>query len=308
MKIIVTGANGFIGSGLLKELDAQRCEIYAVLRSPSSDTRYISGLKNLHILYCKMDQYEMLPELVKERDFDAFYHLAWEGTLGADRADYDMQLKNVMNTLAAAKAAVALHCKKFICTGTVTEFVAKQSVEKDYTSQNMVYAICKNVAHELANVYCKSNNMEMIWAIMSNTFGTGKSIGNIMSYLISNMIAGKEVAFSSAQQPYDCIYLEDAVHALYLLAKCKTNHNTYFIGSGTPRILKDYLVSAGNIVAPGKDIGIGKRPDDNIEYNWEWFDTSALKEDTGFTTRYTFEEGIRITSDWCKENAVSNSK
>lgn len=308
MKIIVTGANGFIGSGLLKELEKQKCEIYAVLRSSSSDTKYISQINNIHYIYCDMNAYSSLHEKTTERHFDAFYHLAWEGTLGIDRADYNMQLKNVANTIAAAKAAVELQCKKFICTGTITEFVAKQSVEKDYTSQNMVYAICKNVAHELTNVYCKSNNIQVVWAIMSNTFGKGKSIGNIMSYLINNLLEGNEVAFSSARQPYDCIYLEDAVHALYLLAKCKTNHNTYFIGSGKPRILADYLIPAGEIVAPGADIGIGKRADDNIEYNWDWFDTSCLKDDTGFEANTPFEEGIRMTAEWYKENMKISTK
>lgn len=305
MKIIVTGPNGFMGSGLLKELDAQGCEIYAVLRSPESDMSHISYIENLKIIYCKMEEYHTLLQKTKERGFDAFYHLAWEGTLGANRADYNMQLKNVAYAIEAAKAAAALQCKKFICTGTITEFVAEQSVEKDYTSQNMVYAICKNMAHQLVNVYCKTNGMEMIWARMSNTFGTGKSIGNIMSYLIRNVIDGKEVTFSSARQPYDCIYLEDAVHALYLLAKCKTNHNTYFVGSGKPRILKEYLTTAGEIIAPGYDIGIGKRPDDNVEYQWEWFDTTALHEDTGFEPSYTFEEGVRKTADWYRENTVS---
>ena len=54
-------------------------------------------------------------DALKRRGFDAFYHLAWEGTLGANRADYNMQLKNVAYAIEAAKAAAALQCKKFIC-------------------------------------------------------------------------------------------------------------------------------------------------------------------------------------------------
>ena len=302
MRVIVTGANGFIGSGLLHELETQGCEIVAVLRSNQSDTKYISGIHNLKIVYCDMDHYDQLPQIIGEKGFDVFYHLAWEGTLGADRADYQLQMKNVLNALEAAKAAIELQCKKLICTGTVTEFVARCAVEKNYTSQNMIYALCKNFAHSLLNVFCESNGIEFVWAILSNTFGKGKSIGNIISYLISNMTAGKEVAFSSALQPYDCMYLEDTVHALYLLAERETKHNTYFIGSGNPRILKDYLTSAADIVAPGAEVGIGKRPDDNIEYQWEWFDTLPLNEDTGFKCCYTFEEGVRKTVEWYRKN------
>ncbi len=298
MKVIVTGANGFIGSGLLNELVQNGCEVYAVLRSPSSDTQYISSTNNVHWVYCDMHDYDSLVSKLPHQKYHAFYHLAWEGTLGSQRADYDIQLNNCCNTLAAAKAALSLGCEKFICTGTITEFVAKQSVEKNYTSQNMVYAVSKLYTHNLLNIFCKTHGLTLVWAILSNTFGCGKPIGNIISYLIGNLIEEKELAFSSAEQPYDCVYLEDTVRALYLLAKCENKHDIYFIGSGKPRILKEYLLSAGNLIAPGKDIGIGRRADDNVEYQYVWFDTEALKQDTGFECSHTFEEGVALTADW----------
>ena len=300
-RVIVTGANGFMGSGLLHELAATGCEIYAVLRSPKSDVSYISDIEGLHFVYCEMNHYELLQNMLPEGGFDAFYHLAWEGTLGDDRANCYMHLDNCRNTLTAAMVTKKLRCKKFICTGTITEFVARESLEKDYSSQNMIYAISKHYTHVMLNVFCKMNDIQYVWAIMSNTFGIGKPIGNIMSYLINTLLDGKETAFSSAEQPYDCIFLEDAVRGLRLLGECDNHHHTYFIGSGQPRILKEYLLAAGQIVAPNQDIGIGKRPEDNLVYEREWFDTSALREDTQFMPKYTFEEAIKITAEWLKQ-------
>ena len=93
---IVTGANGFIGSALIHTLEANGIAVTAVVRNQQSDLSRIMDIRGLNIVYCAMDELNRLPGLIDKRA-DVFYHLAWEGSTGLERANYQMQLKNATN-------------------------------------------------------------------------------------------------------------------------------------------------------------------------------------------------------------------
>ncbi len=94
----------------------------------------------------------------------------------------------------------------------------------------------------------------------SNVYGPRNKTGNLVSYTIGELLAGREATFGPALQPYDFIFIDDLIEAVYRLAFRKTQKNTYFIGSGKPRILKDYLSEIGVICNKAGLIKIGVRP------------------------------------------------
>jgi nucleoside-diphosphate-sugar epimerase len=140
-----------------------------------------------------------------------------------------------------------------------------------------------------------------VWARLSNLYGCNNSTGNIISYALGELQQGKRPAFSKAEQPYDLMYVKDTARALYLLGEEDTKKNCYFVGSGHPRILKEYLLALRDIFGGEADIGLGEKPEDGLQYYKEWFETTALQKDTGFKAAYTFEEGIKETIDGNKQ-------
>lgn len=87
------------------------------------------------------------------------------------------------------------------------------------------------------------------------------------------------------------------INAVYRLGENETGADNYFIGSGSPKILKDYLYQIGTICGKSELIKIGLRPDDGIKYSAEMFDNSKLISDIGEYVSVTFEEGIKRTLD-----------
>ena len=75
-KAIVTGANGFIGSWLIKELVKNDVEVIAVVRNEKSNIESIANIEGLRIVYCDLNEIQTLPEKIADRDIDVFYHLA----------------------------------------------------------------------------------------------------------------------------------------------------------------------------------------------------------------------------------------
>ena len=93
MKAVVTGANGFVGAAVCKQLQQAGYEVLAVVRSENSDTSRLSSCSTLRYIFCDMNNYVSLPEKIPDRDISIFFHFAWDGVAGTSRFDDTQQLK-----------------------------------------------------------------------------------------------------------------------------------------------------------------------------------------------------------------------
>lgn len=299
---LVTGANGFIGSWLCKELSEKGVSVTAIVRNQDSDVSEISKLKNLKVIYCELKDIMSLPEKVEDEKFDVFFHLAWDGAGGKGRADYSLQLNNVQYSLDCAVVAKQLGCNKFLTSGTITEKIAENILGIDFKADNVMYGIAKHTTHCMLDVLCAKIELDYVWMRFSNIYGPRSINGNIVGYTIAEFIRGNIPSFSKAEQPYDLLYVEDLVKAIYLIGKSEHTKNCYYIGSGKSAILKDYLIDIKRIYGKGCNLKLGARPDDGLKYYEEWFNTDDLVNDVGFKCTYSFEEGILKTIKWIEEN------
>ena len=94
-KVIVTGANGFVGTALCKELANQGISIIAIIRDETENVTNIENLPGLTIVYCDLSEFKTLPDKIKDRGFDALFHLAWVGSAGPLRGNVDVQMNNI---------------------------------------------------------------------------------------------------------------------------------------------------------------------------------------------------------------------
>lgn len=298
-KVIVTGANGFIGSWLINKLVQNNVEVYAIVKDSMEDITRIKSLPNCHIVYCELNEIETLVSKISDTP-DTFFHLAWAGAGGAARSDYALQLLNAKYSCDAAQTAKMMGCEKFLCAGTITEKIAENILNIDVKAENMIYALQKHNTHCMLDILCKKINLNYVWMRFSNIYGPYNTSGNIVSYMLGELIQGRRPSFSKGEQPYDLMYIEDLVTAIYLLGEKETTKTSYFLGSGTPRLLKDYLIEIKDIYGNGAEIGLGERPEDGLQYYYEWFDILDLKNDTGFSPEYKFQEAVKKTVNWIK--------
>ena len=296
-KAVVTGANGFVGIWLIRELLKNDYIVYAIIKDENENISAIKDLENVHIIYCELSNVKQLVELIPEENVDTFFHLAWVGSGGPLRADYNVQLHNALYSCDAAFVAKQLQCEKILCAGTVTENIVDNTLQQENVSQNMMYGIAKKTTHLMLNAYCKTIGLDLVWMQFSNVYGPNNMSGNLLSYALSEISENRVPEFSKGTQPYDFIYVEDLVRAVVLLATKSLSKGTYFIGSGTNNKLYEYLEKLPNII-DGCQVALGKRPEDGVVYKEEWFDITDLKNDTGFAPKYTFEESVAETYKW----------
>lgn len=299
-KVVITGANGFIGSSLVKRMLQDEVEVFAIdinfsiCRLPESPL--------VHCIETGLDDKEKLVKLLAPaKGCDAFYHLAWRGVNGPDKADPAIQLENAKMATNCAVVAKAIACKKYLCAGTVAEQAVHSLPNLTATSGGMMYGVAKHCTHLMLETYCKNIGQPFVWMQFSNIYGVGNKTGNLVSYTLGEILAGKEPSFGPAEQPYDFIYVDDLMEAVYRLGSSETRQSCYFVGSGEPRILKEYLLEIGELTGRKEAVKIGQRADDGIRYDFRMFDTKPLRQDIGDYVSTPFTEGIMKTINWLKE-------
>lgn len=300
---VITGASGFVGKVLLRELTSHGVEVFAVVRDPKKDIEYIQALPGVHVIQCDMDELAALPGKVNGQA-DVFFHLAWAGVSGAARADYALQLTNVKWVMDAVNAAHTLGCKRFVGAGTLAQMDVNAYSPLDGATPNPVscYGVAKNAAHYMSKAECNRLEMDHIWAYLSNTYGEGDTSANFINFAVRTLLSDRPADFTAGEQMYDFVHVEDTAQGLYCLGDSGKANYAYYIGSGSPHKLKYFLKQIRDVVDPEKKLNLGAVPFNGVTLPETVFLDKKLFTDTQYRPRVPFTTGIQRTVDWIKKN------
>lgn len=298
---IVTGANGFVGTYLVKELFNQEINVFAIVKDEKENIEEIEKYCK-KIIYCELSNISKLDELVEERQFDFFFHLAWAGSAGEARKDYRLQLNNAIACADAADICSKLKCKRFIGAGSVTQLMYGDYFRLDGSEPEMVtcYSTGKSASECIAKAICTANNVEYVWPYISNFYGVGDKSGNIINYITRNYLKGKGPELTSGEQFADFMYVSDVARALVVLAQKGRPGCSYYVGYAKPEPLKKYVLTIRDIINPSLDSGLGRKEFKGLSIDFEKIDYRKVERDTGFVPSVSFEEGIKKTIEWLK--------
>lgn len=292
---IITGASGFIGTHLCTELQKNNIEVTALIRSGKNGADRLPA--DIKILNCSMDEYD---SLVAEKA-DIFYHLAWEGATGLGRDDEVLQTRNVLRTIEALKAAERIGCKRFIALGTVYEKLVPQILSSPQHRKADFYLLSKQSAHYMCSKLAAKLNMEFVWVTIFQPIGRYIKKDQMMAYAIEGLIKGRPPEFGPSMEPYDITAVEDIALGLRLLGNAILSRTEYYIGSGHPMIMRDYLQRAKDILKVDTELKIGERADDGLRFDFDWYDISPIEMDTGYAAKIGFDKAVKNVADWIKE-------
>lgn len=301
-KTIVTGANGFIGSHVCKELCSRGIQVYAVVKDENENIDSIKDLDNLTIVYCELDSITTLPEKITDRDIDVFYHFAWVGTSSVLRCDEKIQTKNALWTVDALRTADSMNCKKFVNAGSIMEKEVYMAVcaQESQPALGYIYGAAKLYARTICKPIANALNIDMCWAVITNTYGVGEVSPRFVNSTIRKIIAGEPLQFTAATQNYDFIYIDDVAKAFVAIGEYGKANKEYTIGSGNAKPLKEFIIELLQALAPESTPLFGDVPFTGVNIPLECFDTSDIEKDCHFKPTLSFAEGAVLTMEWLK--------
>lgn len=301
--VVVTGAAGFVGSALIKELLSNGKKVFAidVVDNPSSRL----DLSNPNLTYKKLDIFnqEEVFNYLKDRNVDTMYHFAWIGSAGPLREDFKCQINNAKMTVELMKTAKEVGCTKYIPAGTIMEFESFEAIYAQGSKPQpaYIYGIGKQLAHSLCKPISNKIGIELVWAYITNTFGVGELSPRLVNTTIRKCINKEPLQFTSGTQNYDFIYIDDVAKAFYLLGEKGKANKGYVIGSGKATNLRSFLEVLVKTCDKDAKPVFGDIPFTGTNLSLDVFSTKEIEEDCGFKPSVSFEEGIRRTYEWLKK-------
>ena len=299
MKAIITGANGFIGKQLISELINRNYKIIAL------DIKFDDILldnPNITCINVLDKEVSTLVSLIPADNYNCFFHLAWAGTSGPNRASYEMQLNNVKLACQYVELCSRIDCKRFLYASSINEMETYEYLQSDdiEPSGGYIYGTGKLAAHLMGETVAKANNIDFIPVIITNIYGVGEKSARMIYTSIVKLINGEHCSFTEGFQTYDFIYITDAINSIVEVSETGKPFNRYYIGSGEPKPLREFLLKMKDIVDPKAELGLGDIPFKGIDISYSQFDLKKIEKDTGYKNQISFEKGIKMTADWIR--------
>ena len=297
--VIVTGANGFIGKTLVNALLEKGYHVVAL------DIRFDDVLANDDRVTCVNVMNKEVAALAKEiphQEYRCFFHLAWAGTSGPARADYTVQLNNVKLACDYIKLCSEIGCKRVVYASSINEMETYEYLQSDdiEPAGGYIYGTGKLAAHLMGETVAKLNGIEFIPVIITNIYGVGEKSARMIYTSINKLVHKEHCSFTAGYQTYDFIYITDAINSIIAVAEKGKAFNRYYIGSGEPKPLREFLLEMRDIVDPEAELGLGDIPFKGVDISYDQFDLKKVERDTGYRNEVSFAEGIRMTAEYIR--------
>ncbi|MEG0509519.1 MAG: NAD-dependent 4,6-dehydratase LegB [Eubacterium sp.] len=313
-KILITGADGFIGSHLTETLLDQGYNIKAFVYYNSFNTwGWLDTLPKE-----KLNQIEIFtgdirdPNGVREamKGVDTVFHLAALIAIPFSYHSPDSYVDtNIKGTLNVLQAARDLETSRVLVTSTSEVYGTAQYVPIDekhpYQGQSP-YSATKIGADRLAESFYRSFEMPISIVRPFNTYGPRQSARAVIPTIISQLLAGQtEIKLGSLTPTRDFNFVKDTANGFIEIAKSNqtigeeiniaTQHEIS-IGELAQEIINQINPEA-KIICEEQRL----RPEKS-EVNRLLGSNEKIKQLTNWEPQYTFKEGIQETIEWMKKN------
>lgn len=315
-KILVTGADGFIGSHLTEELVKQGYEVRAFIFYNSFNSwgwidSFPAEIKNKIEIFAG-DIRDPNGVRVAMKDCDTVFHLA--ALIGIPFSYHspdsyvDTNIKGTLNVLQAARL---LKTERILVTSTSEVYGTAQYVpidEKHPFQGQSPYSATKIGADRIAESFFRSFELPVTIVRPFNTFGPRQSARAVIPTIISQLLSGIEKIILGDLTPIrDFVYVKDTVNGFIEIAKSqKTIGEEINIATQSEISIGDLAQNIINIINPQAKIICDKqriRPEKS-EVKRLCGSNEKLKKLTNWQQMYSLKDGLKETIDWFsnKEN------
>jgi NAD dependent epimerase/dehydratase len=306
-KVLVTGADGFIGSHLTEKLVKKGARVRALSLYNSFNNwgwlEDVSCLHDIEVVTGDIRDSDVCNEITK--DIDYIFHLAALIAIPYSyQAPHSYVETNILGTLNMCRASLE-KCEKILHTSTSEVYGTAQYVPIDEShplQPQSPYSASKIGADAIAMSHYHSFNLPLVIARPFNTYGPRQSSRAVIPTIISQLASGKkEVMLGDTTPTRDFTFVEDTCQAMIKLAESeKSIGETINIGSNEEISIADLFELINKLM--GTDAKLKKeeqrvRPDGSEVFRLKC-DNSKINKLTDFKPSYKIEKGLEKTISW----------
>jgi UDP-glucose 4-epimerase len=299
MHCLVTGASGFLGSWLVRQLLSRGHTVTVLMRSQQRSHRVTDWSDRVHVVYGSFENTTSLRANLMREPADVFFHLAWSGVTAGFRDQTNQISTNVVGSLQFWELAKVCGCKHWIGLGSQAEYGLYNEVLREDLPARPVsaYGVAKLTCGMLTGKMSEMVGMKHTIVRLLSTYGPSDDPRNMIPSVILTLLAGKRPAMTKGEQIWDYVYVEDAARALCQIAETGAS-GILNLASGETFEIRDVAERIRNLVDPRLEIGLGDLPYGQDQIMYLKGDIGRLKSATGWQPEIPLQEGLHRTVEW----------
>jgi len=297
MRILVTGASGFLGSHALPRLDAAGFEVHALHRAGASPA---AGAFRWHAV----DLFDAVAvaQLLGEIEPTHLLHLAWVTTPGLfwnspDNERYREASRSLASEFARAGG------RRMVAVGSGAEYDWRlgSCIENETPLRPLTpYSRAKDALRQQLAALAEDSDLEFAWARVFWPFGPREHPARLLPSVICALLRGEIASCSEGSQIRDFLYVSDVAEALCAVTESSVT-GPINVGSGVGTSVRDLATLAGRQLGRVERIRFGARPTPAGEAPRVVADIARLQKEVGFSPQTRTEAGVEASVRWWAE-------
>lgn len=252
-RVLITGATGFIGGHLVRQLSDRGAQVYAGA-SPGTESRPGS-----HSLTFDVRDFEAVKVAVEEADPKVVFHLA---AAGVTNPAVDPTLALMVNTGGTLNLLEALRggdVERIVLVGTSHEYGGREATEG--LDPFSAYAASKVAAWAYGRTYWRAYGLPVVTVRLFQVYGPGQSPAALVPAAIRAALSGQDFPMTPGQQELDFVYVEDVVQGMAAAAEAPgVEGESLDLGTGVGSALRSIVDQIWQLTGAEGEIRAGAFP------------------------------------------------
>ena len=305
MKVLLTGATGFIGSHLARRLVASGVEVTAIVRPSTSRWRIADIVDAMDVIECDLGDRAALEPRLRRAVPDVCIHLAWDGWSGPSLAAEE-NLSSLASSLELLRTLTHVGCPRFVGVGTCFEYAPSPSAmsETSPLGPQDLYGVCKHSLSMAAAALSPVARMSVAWARVFLVYGPFDDERRLVPSLALSLIRGEPARMTLGEQMRDVLHVEDAASAIWTIAQ-STQTGPVNVASGDRVRVVDVARAIAAIVGRPDLLHIGALPYRASEPPVLVADTTLLRHTIGWSPSHDLTSGLTQAVAWWRAQVTA---
>ena len=192
MKVLVTGAAGFIGSHVTEALLSRGHEVHAVVRPDGRRRLCVDKSAPFDWLTVDLDDVPATRASIAKIQPEAAVHLAWYPSPGGTWTAPE-NLDCVKTTLSFAQTLAEAGCRRLIAAGSCAEYdwdYGFCSEDRTPLRPATLYGTCKDATRRLLQAFCAEKSISFAWTRFFHLYGPREAPGRLVSSITTSLLRG----------------------------------------------------------------------------------------------------------------------
>ena len=296
-RAFVTGATGFIGSYLVRELLRQNYEVAMLVRAESDLWRIDDVHQRMRHVIWNGTAVDSFAESFREFAPDTIFHLGWSGVGNSHRNQLSQLTDNINVSVALTQLSVECGVQQFVGAGSQAEYGPVNSIIDEHVlpRPTTLYGAAKLSVGILTERIAALGGMKHAWLRIFSTYGPKDNPQWMLPSLIGCLHRGERPALTRGKQLWDFLHVKDAARAFVSVAESGVN-GVFNLGSGEANPLRTVIEMVRDFINPGLPLGFGEVPYRPDQVMCLQADVTRLRQLTGWSPRVPLELGLKELS------------